>query len=358
MLSTESLTSSPTSLFWLTVAILVLTVAVVAIGVVTWYSATARKKLRLTIASRSQLLSAPESMRDDLQIEYKKEALHGDTYVTAIELVNVGRSSIKTLDFDDKRSLQFTLDTRIIKHLSTDHSPNSSPTPEVTATDSVFSLKPEVITKGEVIKIALLTEGRPTQATTAFSPLGDIPIEISDRELEEIKRNRRTRIMTLAAAAMLTATIILIIIALIISLNIAINSTFLSIGSIKFTACDELRKDLINTDAVLRIVQAQTPALQGPHPEPAAILKSYDLLLLDAKANLITLNGDYEAGYQSGIFSDKSVKMESLIKRASTIIDEMMKTRNPSTLSNLVGRLTPIEKSLSSPQAIPNSCGK
>jgi hypothetical protein len=352
MLATGSLTNSPTSLFWLTVGILVFTVVIVAIGVITWRSTTTRKKILLTITSRSQLLSAPQSMRDDLQIKLKDEPIQGNPYVTALELANVGRSPIRSDDFDSKRSLQFTLDVKIIKHLSTEHSPSSAPKPTVTATDTAFSLAPELIAKGEIIKIALLTEGKPSRVETTFSPFGEVTIEIGDREAQAAKQRRRSRVLNTAAGATVLLAAVALIWTLTSELDKADNSLNTTFG---FSVCETLQSDLNTTSSALQLAASQTLAIQSSQSQSKLLIASYRQLLTDAQGDLVNLPNDYSTVY---IYysAPEPTNIPSAIQRASTIINEMIKEKKISIAPTLANELASEQKFISSSAAFPKQC--
>lgn len=352
MLAIGSLTSSPTSLFWLTVGILVFTVVIVAVGVITWRSTTTRKKILLTIASRSQLLSAPQSMRDDLQIKFKDEPIQGNPYVTALELANVGRSPIKSDDFDSKRSLQFALDAKIIKHLSTEHSPSSAPKPIVTATDTEFSLAPELIAKGEIIKIALLTEGKPSRAETIFSPFGEVAIEIGDREAQAAKQRRRSRVLNITVGGMAFVGAVALFWSLVSAANNADNT---SNAAIEFSMCQTLNSDLNSASSALQLAVSQTLAIQGSQSQSKPLIASYRQLLTDAQTDLGNLPDDYRAIYIY-ISAPEPSNILYPSQRAFTIINEMIKEKKISILPTLANELTSEQKLLSSSSAIPKLC--
>jgi hypothetical protein len=59
VLSAASLSSSPSALFWLTVVLAVFTLVAAGVGILAWRSAVVRKRLLLSIISRTRLLVAP-----------------------------------------------------------------------------------------------------------------------------------------------------------------------------------------------------------------------------------------------------------------------------------------------------------
>jgi hypothetical protein len=352
MLSTGSLTSSPTSLFWLTLGILFLTIVLIVVGIVTWRTTTPRKKILLTIASRSQILSAPDSMRDDLRIKYKENPVQGDLYVTAIELTNAGRAPIKPSDFDSGRSLRFALDSRIIKHLSTEHLPKSAPTPEITADENQFSLTPELITKGEVIKLALLTEGRPTWVETAFSPFGEVRIEIDDREVAASKRARTVRAMTVALPIILAAMIIFETVLVVKEGN---QSDNLESNIFTFEECGALVDDSVTTISVLQILQQQAPVIENSTTAKSALIRSYDNLLTLAQSELDSISNEYQTISVFGISLGPAADMTSFTEKASNTLGQAAKSANKN-ISSVANQLTPISAKLASGSAIPSGC--
>ena len=348
MLSIGSLTNSPTSLFWLTVGILALTVAVVAIGIITLRLSTDRKKILLTVTSRSQILSVPDSFLDDLQIIYKGKQIQGDLYVTAIELANIGKSAIKSDDFDLKRPLQFALDVEIIKHLSTSQVPKSAPYPTITVDGNRFMLDPELIDKGEVISIALLTAGDPTRIETSFVPF-DGDISIRDRKVTESKKERRRGVISQFALAALGMAVAIPLIWAVNDMSDKLqsyqhNPTILSVCFV-LGADDSIENSLLGT------IRTETAIIQGRHAYSGPDLEEYRKLLSTTEGVLENIDGEYSLGF----FSAPAVKMDSLLQNVYPTIDEAMKSPSGSAPSRLIGQLAKIQKLSSSPEESPKA---
>lgn len=350
MFVAESLTNSASSIFWETAVIIVLTVALVVVAIFAWRSAVIRRRLLISITSRSQLLSAPESMRDDLQIRYKGEPIGGQLYVTAIELANVGKAHIGSNEFDKERPLTFSLDAEIIKHLSTEHSPASAPSPEVTAGGTTFSLMPELITRGEIIEIALLTEGRPTRIQTEFKPFGDVSIDIGERGVLQSKQARRARIAGIAAMVL---AVLLAALGFVITINASGRVTNSTKSLENGTICEELKNDTTIALAALLVLSEQGSEVESNSPNEPALVRSYDRIAVLAAAELVLVDGDYRSLAANGAsVSD----MISWAQKAINTADEAAKLNNRQSIIKFASQLTPIGADLSSRSATPSVC--
>jgi hypothetical protein len=152
-----------------------------------------QRRIICSIISGSPLLTAPEPMRDDLEIRYQNERVERPNVAT-LEIINIGRNAIPSESFDKDRGLLFGVTARIIKVLTVDHSPPSAPTPHVDAIEGGLELKPELIVVKETITVSLLTEGPVQGVNVSFNPLADVKVDIRDREAWQRQRARRTTI--------------------------------------------------------------------------------------------------------------------------------------------------------------------
>lgn len=140
--------------------------------------------------SRSRLISAPKSIRGDLEIVYQGDVVE-DPCLLAIEIANVGRIGISSGSFDQGRGIVFDLNQEIVKVLNVERTPDSAPMPEIVSDRSKIELRPELIGAGEIITAVLLTVGPVSGIELAFSSLADVKVEIRDREAWEQRRTRR-----------------------------------------------------------------------------------------------------------------------------------------------------------------------
>jgi hypothetical protein len=347
MYSAESLTSSPASIFWLTVGLVILTIPLVAVAVFQWRSDRIRKRLLLTFTSRSDLLSLPKSMREDLETQFKGGSIDGKLYVTVIELSNAGKTPIRSNDFDQNRSLQFTIDTRIIKLLSTEHTPTSAPFPEFTAVEKTFSLKPELITRSEVIKVALLTAGRPTQVRALVEPFGDVDVEIGNHEKLLAKRNLRDIGRIVPVIISVIAACVAFVAGFVDRIPAVSNLTVTIAGD-----CDKSIGDSATALFTLQTLGSQTSTLEAGTSNPSTSIKFYEQTLTLARKEFITLNKDYHAFTPS-----KSVtSMITSTNKATSIIEKALNPISVQTIVNLSDELPAVEKGFSSPSTIHSLC--
>lgn len=292
-------------------------------------------------------------MRNDLQIKYKDDLVQGDLYVTAIELTNAGRASIKSDDFDSGRAVQFSLDTKIIKHLSTEHSPKSAPAPGITANESQFSLAPELIAKGEVIKFALLTEGRPKKAETSFSPFGEVSIEISDREVAASRRARQTRIAFVALPVLLTAMVIFETLLVIKEGN---QSSHDLNSLININTCDSLANDSDTAVGILRVLQEQTATLENSTTVQSAQIRPYSTLARLAESELLNMNGTYNTLSAFGVSLGSAADMIPFTIKAASTLGEAAKSTNKEEISSFAKQLSSMSTRLISSSIMPSGC--
>ena len=197
---------SPTSAsFWADV----IAFATIVVTVVVGRQALPRRRLNCTIVSRSRLMNAPRTIRDNLKISYDDQSLT-DPYVVAYEIASTGRSAIPSSSFDKDRSLQLRLEARILMLLSMEYEPASAPKPTVNIDDDeILELRPELIARREVVKLSLLTEGMVGNATVALNPFSDVKIVVKDREATESSRRKWFPIVPLIIALLsVVATVI------------------------------------------------------------------------------------------------------------------------------------------------------
>jgi hypothetical protein len=348
MVFAESFTSSPFASFLVSVLIATVAIAAAIIAFVAWRSQVTRKKLLLSIMSRSRLMSVPTSMRDDLEILYQGNQLNQDPHVVAIELANVGKSPVKSDDFDRQRALSFGLDVPIIKVLSTEHAPRSAPEPTVTAVDDSFELSPELIAKGEIIKIAMLTEGRPNKVDTKFKPFGDVDVEIRDREVWIARRERRRLQASVAALIPVMA----LVASLFIYLNeqeynLVSNNNQIKVG----LACESIIQGLTDFTAV---IQEASPAIVTS----GKTLSGNALFLIEgADAEADALLGVYNEAVDSGITLGNGIAMRTKIQDAARILSDFPTEAGPSQTA-AYDRLFKIQQAISGTAGIPSECKK
>jgi hypothetical protein len=195
--------SSPAALFGATVALVALGIVAAVIALLSWRSQATRGHLLVSLTSRTRLFTAPQPMRDELEVRYQGDQLR-DPYVATVEFTNVGRAAIHSESFDRDRGIVVELDAPVIKVLTTEHQPSSAPHPHIIAsTPTLLELKPELIVGRESITTSLLTEGPVKKVKLNLNPLGDVTVEIRDQAAWEKQRRKRSTITTVAIGGLL-----------------------------------------------------------------------------------------------------------------------------------------------------------
>ena len=194
--------NAQSAVLWATLVVIFVTAVGVIIAAMTWRSTVIRKRLLVSIVSRSNLVSAPKSLPGVLEIAYQGVPIE-DPCLTTVEVANVGRAAIPSSSFDQGRSAVFDIGKEIIGVLSVERTPDSSPKAEIVSDGSRFALRPELISAGEVIKALILTVGAVSEVRLALSPFGDVAIELKDRETWQRKRAKRATRLTASLTSLL-----------------------------------------------------------------------------------------------------------------------------------------------------------
>jgi hypothetical protein len=286
--------SSSSSLFWLTVALLV--IAIVTL-IVIWRSSVLRRRLMCSIISRTRMLSAPKPIKDDLTISYRDKKVD-DPYVANIEISNVGRAPILGEDYTQSRSLKFELAAPIVTVLSVWHKPASAPRPSITSEGNIFELQPELLVRGETIRTSLLTEGQPGDVRVFFNPFGAVKVLARDREAWEKKRLKRLQYTAVTLATVAVGLIVALLITL-ISSNKSLSAV---ISEARYAACQsvELQAEATETSIGTALLDVQLRPQRTSSPPPQVIPGSRYGLYVDTFDGQISLFS-YDVDEASGL---------------------------------------------------------
>jgi hypothetical protein len=243
----EAWLGAPSSIFWETAAIVVLTVALTVIGILALRTSVARKSLNCSVISRTRLLAAPAPMRGRLQVVFGNEPPLADPYVTVVEIANTGKTSIGSRLFDNGRSMVFDLGADIIDVLSVERTPESSPLPNIVSSGSTIELQPEVIAAGEVIRASVLSRDRVHGIELTLNPLSEtFKISTRDREVWQHQQARRLKFARFALAAVLVVEIVGVVLLGNHALNNASAALNTSLLVEKATTCGEVDESAVN----------------------------------------------------------------------------------------------------------------
>ena len=243
----EAWLGGPSSIFWETAVILILTIVLVFIGFLTLRTAAARKSLNCSIISRTRLLDAPESMRGKLQVIFGNEPPLSDPYVTVVEIANTGKTPIASKLFDERRSMIFNLGADIIEVLSVERTPESSPLPTINSSGSAIKIHPELITAGEVIRVSVLTRGRVQNIELTLNPLTEsFKIFMRDREVWQRQQHRKLKYTRFALVVLLVVEVIGILLLANHALNNTTSALNTQISLAKNGACNGVEEAALN----------------------------------------------------------------------------------------------------------------
>jgi hypothetical protein len=354
MIAAESLTGSPTSLFWLTVVLIVIAVISGAIGLFAWRSGFAKKRLLLSIISRTRLLSAPEPIRDDLSISYGKFPLK-DPYVIALEIENIGKSVIRSEEFDQARNLGFSFNASIVKILSVEHRPTSAPLPTIIANDDKLELEPELIIRGETIEAAILIDGPLGDIETVLNPLGDVDIQIRDREAWLAQRSRRRVLTALTGATAVTALVTVATILTTIQIN---KSLTLGKQAVSISSCSSLIQTIEGTGLALTIATGDI-VLSDVKPTNTKLIsfaKNYRQDVSDVKIQAKDMAEYYNAVKESGISLGATASIPGKTIEAISILQRLPDEGTTAKALNDLDTILSISSFLESSRAIPQGC--
>ena len=354
VISAASLSSSPSALFWLTVLLAVVTIIGAVISIIAWRSGILRKRLLLSITSRSRLLAAPEPMREDLKVTYQDGQLE-DPYVITAEIANVGRSYISSEAFDKERSLEFALNVPIVKVLTTEHEPESAPPPMITASGKMFELKPELIAKGESITVSLLTEGRVSDVEISFNPFGDVDVDIRDREAWLKQRSRRKVIFAAASAVALTAALLLVSVLATVRIN---RNLSLSNQAAVDTACYNLLQNLQGLSVGIGAARVNMTVSRTKDGRVRAIVFSdgYDKALKLASPAAGAVVAAYRLVEAVGIPLGNTANMPGQATQVMAILRNLPKERSTAALSSDLAFIDKTTKRISYGSPVPHGC--
>jgi len=297
--------STSSSLFWVTIALVIIGIATAFVTVLVWRSAIVRPRLLCNIVSRWRMVNAPLPMPGELQISYENEVLD-DPCMVALEIANVARVAISSGSFDQGRGVVFELGAQVVKVLDVYHEPRSAPKPTILERGSQFELKPELIAGGEIIRMALLTRGPVENVKVVFNSLGNAAIDIRDREEWIKKRSRRLNILAYWLGLVLSGTLVGIVVTL-FSIVQSSHRTINNLNTIAISARGWACANLDTALAELQDVNVQASRDvhyklgKGGAVSSLTFSPQYQEAVADVGDTNILVSIAYNAAYQLGI---------------------------------------------------------
>lgn len=234
--------------------------------------------------------------------------------------------------------------------------PSSAPSPIVTANGDGFELKPELITKGEIIRIALLTEGRAGNIDVKFKPFGDVDVEVRDREAWIAQRSRRRTVAATTGVAVLSILTILVIVFGLIASSQANKNLAQSQKLIIYAACSSLLEGTSNTALT---IDAATTAIVRSKIDGKDVFSfpaTYQRFVSDARRQINDLFDAYDRAKRAGVSLGNATKVRAQAAQGITLLEKLPKERNITIILSDINSLLKIGDTLSSNQAIPTAC--
>lgn len=324
----------------------IVTIVAALVGIAAWRSGIIRKKLLVTIASRSRLFLAPESVREEIKLLYGERALE-NPYVTVVEILNVGKSHIRSEDFDKQRDLVFESNVPVIKVLATEYKPSSAPTPKVIADEDKISLEPELINKDELIASSLLTEGRLEELKVVLKPFGDVGIEVIDREAQTRRRSRRMNVV-------LTATIVAALGGS--ALVGVLASRAITRSSVSLPACSFLFQDQLATSSSIQETVLNFKLSQIPGKEAGTFSFDYKQSAADATMQAEFLMLGYQIDKESGVSLGSAASVAPKVSQAEKILGKLENNAATSISKSELNELSTTADLIASNRASPSEC--
>jgi hypothetical protein len=154
--------------------VVVTVLAAVATVWVTFTVGFPRRRLYYGMQFPTPLLSAPHTMRDELELRLNGQLL-SDPSVLTLQLLSRGRRAIPSEAYNDRQPLLLDVGADIIRVLQANTDPDTASIPLITIDGTVLKIGPSLIDKRQEITITILTDGgRPS--LTCKSSLVDVQV--------------------------------------------------------------------------------------------------------------------------------------------------------------------------------------
>jgi len=247
-------------------------------------------------------------------------------------------------------------DAPIITMLSTEHEPDSAPRPTLSFSEYLLKLRPELLVRNEIIRVSLLTEGRPGEARVSLNPFGAVDVQVRDRAAWLRQRFKRRAIISTISLSIAAATIAAVITNVSNSSSLSSNlSSLSSLQSIDLQCSliksniSTARGDLAEaTQTEFSLVQSVPPA--GPvQYAPGAHAPDIIPLQFDA----VTLARSCLELKYYGVALGNTAQIPRMIQNAVTAIKKL--PANTSALESDFGVLQSADRALEN--GAPAECG-
>jgi hypothetical protein len=170
--------------FWSAAAVVVALLVGIATVAVTYLTRFARQRLEYGLRTVTALLTAPEGVREDLQLFHQGASIE-NPYLAEVVLAGRGRRDISRNAFDNGDPIRLELGTPIVELLqvSATDSASATPVPSVQVDETALLIGPALIGRRQLITLTVLVEDRPS--LTCAAPLPNAQVRARPDDLPE-----------------------------------------------------------------------------------------------------------------------------------------------------------------------------
>jgi hypothetical protein len=164
--------SSSAFLGWVGIAVAIVTLTVIAAQ---FAAGSSKRALVYSLISDTTLLSegARERAGPGLRVTLGDDTLD-DPHVVSLRIECKGRRDIRSADFEGGKPLMLHVGTPILKQLSREADDDTAPCISFNSHAQTIGIGPDLIRKGQLISIDLLTDGQ--ASLRCISPVADVAI--------------------------------------------------------------------------------------------------------------------------------------------------------------------------------------
>lgn len=157
--------------FWSAAAVVVTLLVGVATVAVTYLTRFARQRLEYGLRTVAPLLTAPDGVRDDLELRHRGVRLE-QPHLVEVVLAGSGRRDIPGTSFDNGDPIRLDLGVPIVEllQITADDSASATPTPPVHAVGTALLVGPALIGRRQHLTLTALVQGEPSLRCEAPLP--------------------------------------------------------------------------------------------------------------------------------------------------------------------------------------------
>jgi hypothetical protein len=192
--------------FWSAAAVVVALLVGIATVAVTYLTRFTRQQLAYGLRTVVPLLTAPEGVRDDLELRHRGISLE-HPHLVEVVLAGRGRRDIPRAAFDNDEPIRLDLRVQIVELLqvtATD-SASATPIPPARVDATALLIGPALIGRRQRLVLSCLVEGRPSLHCSAPLPNARVRRHAYDDDLPGLSSTQIAFAAGMLAAMVLTS---------------------------------------------------------------------------------------------------------------------------------------------------------